>query len=459
MSDEYRPRGASVARRVLNLRHAQSINQYQNPLAHYCKSSDMIMSADIARAARESDTEAHSSSDWASTPVAPAPAGYTSNLVDPSSIGWKFTTVSIIGCVVFVVTIGLRLYTRCFILRAVSYDDYISIFALVAWFVCFAVFTLDVRYGMGKHIWDVSLADYSPHFLLMWTMSAVVYITAMLAIKFSILMMYRRLFPIQNFRWRWWAVTLFTFGYSIGGILATVFSCTPIHAAWDITVSDRHCINTGAFYIANGVLNSISDLMILFLALPIVWGLALKKRDKLTLCALFGLGGVSCIMSIVRLKVLIVYLKNNTSDPTYYLGDVGVWTDIELMVSCVCSCLPTFRPLVERCFPRLRSTYASRTRSQHRDRNDDGDAGLELKSATMESLFKPHINGISTFYSHLPVSCLRSQSFESVWHPWPDVQLNFNILPHQPLGIINTVVNKDIQRANVKVRAGKATKV
>ncbi|KAH0026638.1 hypothetical protein KCU78_g4305, partial [Aureobasidium melanogenum] len=262
----------------------------------------------------------------------------------------------------------------------------ISIFALAAWFVCFAVFTLDVRYGMGKHIWDVTLADYSPHFLLMWTMSAVVYITAMLAIKFSILMMYRRLFPIQNFRWRWWAVTLFTFGYSIGGILATVFSCTPIHAAWDITVSDRRCINTGAFYIANGVLNSISDLMILFLALPIVWGLALKTRDKITLCALFGLGGVSCIMSIVRLKVLIVYLRNNTSDPTYYLGDVGVWTDIELMVSCVCSCLPTFRPLIDRCFPRLRSTYASRTRSQYRERsngNDDGDAGFELKSATV----------------------------------------------------------------------------
>ena len=64
-----------------------------------------------------------SNSNWASTPVASAPAGYTSNLIDPPSIGWKFTIASTIGCVVFVVTIGLRLYTRCFILRAVSYDD------------------------------------------------------------------------------------------------------------------------------------------------------------------------------------------------------------------------------------------------------------------------------------------------------------------------------------------------
>jgi ABC-type polysaccharide/polyol phosphate export permease len=77
----------------------------------------------------------------------------------------------------------------------------------------------------------------------------------------------------------------------------------------DVTVSDRRCINTGAFYIANGAQIRSVILMILFHALPIVWGLALKKKDKLTLRALFGLGGVSCIINIVRLKVLIAYLK------------------------------------------------------------------------------------------------------------------------------------------------------
>lgn len=108
----------------------------------------------------------------------------------------------------------------------------VSIFALVAWFACFAIFTLDIHYGFGKHIWDVSLADYSPHFLLMWTLSAIVYIIAMLSVKFSILMLYRRLFPIENFSRRWWAVTLFTFGYSFGGIMATIFTCIPVQAAW-----------------------------------------------------------------------------------------------------------------------------------------------------------------------------------------------------------------------------------
>jgi hypothetical protein len=116
-----------------------------------------------------------SNSNWASTPVASAPAGYTSTLIDPPLIGWKFTTASTIGCVVFVVAIGLRLtigvsFCELYLMMTVGATESpyhiqtdqtdISIFALVAWFVCFAVFTLDVRYGMGKHIWDVTCSDH-----------------------------------------------------------------------------------------------------------------------------------------------------------------------------------------------------------------------------------------------------------------------------------------------------------
>lgn len=64
-----------------------------------------------------------SRTNWATTPVESAPSGYTSNLIDPPSVGWEFTTANIVGCVVFVSFIGLRLFVRAFILRAVSYDD------------------------------------------------------------------------------------------------------------------------------------------------------------------------------------------------------------------------------------------------------------------------------------------------------------------------------------------------
>lgn len=58
------------------------------------------------------------------------------------------------------------------------------------------------------------------------------YSITMLAIKLSILLLYRRLFPIGNFMTRWWIVITFTVGYSIGGALSSLFQCTPIDAAW-----------------------------------------------------------------------------------------------------------------------------------------------------------------------------------------------------------------------------------
>lgn len=106
--------------------------------------------------------------------------------------------------------------------------------------------------------WDVSVADLSPHFLLSWNIGAVCYSTTILLIKLSILALYRRLFPINNFAWRWWLVTLFTIGYSIGGICSSIFACDPIRSSWDITIPQKHCVNTAAFYIANGSLNSLS---------------------------------------------------------------------------------------------------------------------------------------------------------------------------------------------------------
>jgi len=54
----------------------------------------------------------------------------------------------------------------------------------------------------------------------------------MLFIKLSILVLYRRLFPIDNFAIRWWLVVLFTVGYSVAGILSSLFACTPVAATW-----------------------------------------------------------------------------------------------------------------------------------------------------------------------------------------------------------------------------------
>lgn len=189
-----------------------------------------------------------------------------------------------------------------------THDRYTAliVFATMAFLAIMGVFQWMVSLGLGKHLWNVSASDYSPNFLRAWLVAAVLYAVSMLAMKLSVLMLYRRLFPIQNFRIQWWAALFFVNAYSLSFIFASIFSCSPISAAWyvemlcspgallilsrDTSIPNARCINRSGLYIAYTVMNSLSTWWILLMPMPIVWSLALKNNQKTLLSALFALG-------------------------------------------------------------------------------------------------------------------------------------------------------------------------
>jgi len=109
--------------------------------------------------------------------------------------------------------------------------------ALVLWLATLSMFQYSISCGMGKHLWDVRMTEYSPAFLQAWTIAAVFYSATMMFIKLSILFLYRRVFAIEEFMFRWWIVVAFTVGYSIAGICCSIFACTPIVSAWYVSAS------------------------------------------------------------------------------------------------------------------------------------------------------------------------------------------------------------------------------
>lgn len=126
----------------------------------------------------------------------------------------------------------------------------------------------------------------------MWLIAAIAYSACVLFGKLSIMLLYRRLFPTDNFRLRWWTTLFVTVGYSIGGIFSSLFACTPVSMSWDVTITSGHCINKGAFYVANGILNAVTDLAVLALPIPIIWKLSLGRKQKIILSALFIAGSL-----------------------------------------------------------------------------------------------------------------------------------------------------------------------
>ncbi len=58
-----------------------------------------------------------------------------------------------------------------------------------------------------------------------------------------------------------------------------------------------------------------------------------------------------CLVSIMRLQSLIAV--SNSTDPTYTNPPSAMWSDVEMNIGIVTSCLPILRPLISRSFPGL----------------------------------------------------------------------------------------------------------
>ncbi|KEQ95627.1 hypothetical protein AUEXF2481DRAFT_88450 [Aureobasidium subglaciale EXF-2481] len=292
-------------------------------------------------------------SDPRTTPARPAPSGLTSNLVNPHSTGYQQTTCNIL-CLIFVTMfVGMRIYTRIRLVKCVSWDDYLIILATLVFYADAGLFQYIVKVGLGRHLWDVSAADFSPTFLEVWTFAAMIYSVSMLLIKMSILMLYRRLFPINNFKYLWWVCAFCTVGYGLGALFSSLFACVPVRANWDLNIEPTRCINKKAFYIGNGVMNIFTDLLILCLPIPIVWRLTLELRQKIILSVVFTLGSISCVISLVRLLSIITWIHVGDADITYTLQSIVAWSEIELAACIICANAPCLRPFFTTHLPFL----------------------------------------------------------------------------------------------------------
>ncbi|KAI4837646.1 hypothetical protein E4T44_08236 [Aureobasidium sp. EXF-8845] len=292
-------------------------------------------------------------SDQSMIPQRAPPPGMTSNLINPVSTGYQQTTCNIL-CLVFVTLfVTARIYTRIRLVKCVSWDDYLIILATLVFYSDVGCFQYIVAVGLGRHLWDVSAERFSPYFLETWTFAAMIYSVCMLLTKMSILMLYRRLFPIENFRYLWWMCVFCTVGYGLGAIFSSLFACVPVRAQWDLTVPTSRCINKQAFYIGNGVMNIITDLMVLALPIPIVWRLTLELRQKIILSVVFTLGSISCVISLVRLLSIVTWIRVGDSDITYTLQPIVAWSEIELAACILCACIPCLRPFFTTHLPFL----------------------------------------------------------------------------------------------------------
>lgn len=88
-----------------------------------------------------------------------------------------------------------------------------------------------VALGMGRHAIMVKQPTRMAKQILT---NEVFYTPASTTVKFSILLFYRRLFPLQNgFNWTLLGVAVFLVVFALAQMVSVIIQCTPPAALWD----------------------------------------------------------------------------------------------------------------------------------------------------------------------------------------------------------------------------------
>ena len=144
---------------------------------------------------------------------------------------------------------------------------------------------------MGKHILSIGLANAQQAGEAAYIFEAI-YPVCTNATKISILLLYRRIFTTQNPSFKWALYTTFALlvAWAITGFFTTVFQCAPVQEQWEKIIVGGRCINWTAALTALAVINTVLNVSILVLPIPMIWGLQMPLRRKLAIIGIFVIG-------------------------------------------------------------------------------------------------------------------------------------------------------------------------
>ncbi|MCJ1459210.1 hypothetical protein MMC28_009587 [Mycoblastus sanguinarius] len=229
--------------------------------------------------------------------------------------------------------------------------------------LCFIVSIWEIHMGLGLSNLSVEIFE---SFLKGLFIGEFCWAASIFTVKYSILAFYWRLFSkLKGARIAIRVLLAVVTCWAIAAVLITAFQCRPVAAFWDISLRhDATCQNSFWSYLISSLVHVITDLAILVLPIPLIWKLQMNRSQKLLLSAIFALGGLAAIISIVRLVYVSRLESWKPETLTEILSETFVWSSIEVDAAVFCSCLPSLRPLLK--FIAEKFAILRKRKSQHK---------------------------------------------------------------------------------------------
>ncbi|KAK8052451.1 hypothetical protein PG993_003836 [Apiospora rasikravindrae] len=252
-----------------------------------------------------------------------------------------------------VVAVSLRLLSRRIAKRALNISDYLMVAAVVCECVSASLSSLSitgvVQCGLGYDHMANIIQNYGPEpitLLLKGNQLLIglqfTWVISLSLCKISILLLYRKLFPTPLIHWASLATSCLIAAWAIATIMAGCLICQPISKNWDLTMTDGHCGDQVLSFTITGVINLITDVMVLVLPLPNLYKLQVPIQQRVVLVGVFSLGFLTCAVSAVRIH----YLSSmDYSDLTFSMKYSNIFSGLEPSAAITLACIPLMRPL------------------------------------------------------------------------------------------------------------------
>jgi hypothetical protein len=133
----------------------------------------------------------------------------------------------------------------------------------------------------------------------------------------------------------------------------------PPQDYWAVTPGPQpNCINQGDSLLTAGIINTLTDFLVVLLPIRTIWTLQIPTRQHFFVMLLFGLGFISCGAGIARTYYL--YQVTQTWDQTWASYPVWMSSAIELYVGVVSPLLPC-KYISDKTTPDMRFGASSQT--------------------------------------------------------------------------------------------------
>lgn len=242
----------------------------------------------------------------------------------------------------FIATL-LRVYVRIHLVKSFGWDDAWMMAALLTHIMFATCAIAGAHYGTGRYFDDIS-GDGIFMAMRYWWLCYIAYCLTMIEAKISIGLFLLRVTVSRLQRTIIYVAMGLTVLTGIVFFFVTLFQCAPVSFFWNKDQPGT-CVNIdviiGLTFLYSAV-SAICDFTFGLLPVWLVWGLNMRKSEKMALIPILSMGCIASTAVIVRMAFVMDFRSPEFLHDTV---DIAIWSDIEQGLAITAGSLATLRPL------------------------------------------------------------------------------------------------------------------